>query len=65
MDAKATGAMKELEQMARDINADLPADLQNHVVSITMSKDGIRAKAIPIEDTWKEPYRDPATSKAE
>lgn len=41
-----------LEKMARDINKNLPPDLWNYMVQISMSKEGVFATAIPLEDTY-------------
>ena len=44
--------MGALVEMARDINKDLPPDIWNYVVHISMSKDGVTATAIPRSDMY-------------
>lgn len=45
-------ANEALEKMARDINKDLPPDLWNYMVQISMSKEGVFATAIPLADCY-------------
>ena len=45
-------AMGALVEMARDINKDLPPDIWNYVVHISMSEDGVTATAIPRSDMY-------------
>lgn len=43
--------MDDLIKMAREINTDLPPDLENYLVTISLSKAGTFAIAVPLEDT--------------
>ena len=47
-------AMGALVEMARDINKDLPPDIWNYIVHISMSEDGVTvtATAIPRSDMY-------------
>ena len=46
-------SMDALVEMARDINKDLPPDIWNYVVTISMGKDGVVATAIPRSEMYK------------